>query len=311
MNNTRKIRTSHKNISITSTVFFLLSAYLSYCALARCERTACSVTEALTLSSSAVIPSVMIFCATYKIMLPRLYAFFSKMQGVARLFSLSPAGLCMVASGMLSGFPTGAFIYAEMRKKGMISREEGLSLLPLSNNASAPFLIGAVGGKMFGNVRFGTLLFISQALAVLLLLFLTRGKRKNVTKQTVRARKITFGSVAAAIGGCGSAMVTVCAFIVFFKAAADAIAFDFAPDFLKTAVYSALEISSGLNALSHLGVCTASAALAGGTVGFSGLSVMMQVSLISGEGARRLFFHKCLLGALCAAFSLAAYGLFF
>lgn len=310
MNNTRKIRTSLKNIGVVNTLFFLLSAYLSYCALARCERTAQSVISALTLSARAVIPSITIFCATYKIMLPRLYAFFSKMQGVSRLFSLSPAGLCMVASGMLSGFPTGALIYAEMKKKGMISREEGLSLLPLSNNASAPFLIGAAGNKMFGDMRFGALLLAVQTISVLILLFLTRGERRGVATQTIRAEKITAGSAAAAIGSCGGAMVTVCAFIVFFKAAADAIVFDLAPDFLKTAVYSVLEISSGLDAVSQLGVCAASAALAGGTVGFSGLSVMMQVSLISGEGARRLFFRKCVLGALCAAFSFAAYGLF-
>lgn len=310
MNNTRKIRTAIRNISMVNTVFLLLSAYLSYCALARCERTAQSVISALTLSARAVIPSIMIFCATYKIMLPRLYAVFSKMQGVSRLFSLSPAGLCMVASGMLSGFPTGALIYAEMKKKGMISKEEGLSLLPLSNNASAPFLIGAVGNKMFGSVRFGALLLFSQTLAVSLLLFLTRKERRGVASRTIRAEKITFGSAAAAIGSCGSAMVTVCAFIVFFKAAADAIVFDFAPDFLKTAVYSALEISSGISAVSRLGVCAAAAAFAGGTVGFSGISVMMQVSLISGEGARRLFFRKCILGALCAGFSFAGYALF-
>jgi len=311
MNNTRKIRTALKNISPTDTIFLLLSAYLSYCALAKCQRTAQSVTAALTLSANAVIPSIMIFCATYKIMLPRLYAFFSKMQGVSKLFSLSPAGLCMVASGMLSGFPTGALIYAEMKKRGMISREEGLSLLPLSNNASAPFLIGAAGSRMFGDVRFGALLLASQTLSVLILLFLTRFERRGIAPQRITAGKITFGSAAAAIGSCGGAMITVCAFIVFFRAAADAIVFDLAPDFLKTAVYSALEISSGLSSVSELGVCADSAVLAGFAVGYSGLSVMMQVSLISGEGARRFFFRKCLLGALCAAFSFAGYALLF
>ncbi|MBO4428550.1 MAG: hypothetical protein J5832_01210, partial [Clostridia bacterium] len=154
-----KIRTKKRFAGAITTAF---SAYAAFCALAFPARTAESVVAALKLSVSAVVPTLVVFVTAYKILTPALTAAFAKMKRLQRFFAVSPGGMCMIAAGLLSGFPTGSVVYAALRKSGSISEREGESLMPFCNNAGAAFLIGSVGTKMFGFTPYGVALFAFQ-----------------------------------------------------------------------------------------------------------------------------------------------------
>ena len=298
-----KIRTK---INFAGGILLVFSAYIAFCALFFPVRTAASVSAALKLSVVAVVPTLAVFVMAYKILTPALTAAFSKMKRLQRLFSVSPGGLCMIFAGLISGFPMGAVIYAELRKNESIGESEGESLMPFCNNAGAAFLIGSVGTKMFENTAYGVTLFVCQTLAAILMIIFTRKERKNVLNTPAAAQKsITPSSAARAIADGGKTMLGITSFIVFFAALGDALTADMrVGGYVGAMIRCALEISGGMNALSSLGAFGMQ--MGGFAVGFSGFSVYMQSHFASGgEGMRKYIGGKTAMSALCGALTFA------
>ena len=298
-----KIRTKKRFAGAITTAF---SAYAAFCALAFPARTAESVVAALKLSVSAVVPTLVVFVTAYKILAPALTAAFAKMKRLQRFFAVSPGGMCMIAAGLLSGFPTGSVVYAALRKSGSISEREGESLMPFCNNAGAAFLIGSVGTKMFGYAPYGVALFAFQAVAALTMILLTRRERRCACEAPAIEREaITPSGAAKAIADGGLTMLGVTAFIVFFAVIGDALTADLKlGGYIGAILRCVLEISGGMNALSRLGAL--GAATGGFAVGFSGLSVYMQCHFAAGgEGMRKYFFGKLATSAVCGAMTAA------
>ena len=270
-----KIRTEKSPAGV---ILLAAAAYIAVSALVFPARTAESVSSALSLSVRAVVPALFPFVAAYRIMSPRLVAIFSKMKGVGRVFGVGAGGLCMMMSGLLSGFPTAAVVYAELEKSGAISEEEGESLMPFCSGASAAFLIGAVGKNMFGDASLGVRLFICQSAAALILILATRKTRRPSPPPIAEKTRITPSHAARAIFDTGVTMIGVSSFIAAFSVLSDALASDLhLSGFFDGAVRSALEISGGLSALSRIG--DAGRYLSGFAVGFSGFSVFCSATM--------------------------------
>ena len=284
------------------------AVYIAASALIFPERTADSVLRALEMSASKVIPSLFAFCAAYRILSPALFAVFRKMKCLCRFFGVSAGGMCMIFSGLFSGFPMGAVMYSELRRAGCITENEGRSLMPYTNNAGAAFLIGALGVKMVGSAFAGAMLFACQTASALALILFSRGEReitdeKDLPKSTV----ISPSHAAKAIAESGASMIGVAAFIVFFSVLGDALSHDaHLPDHIAAAVRSLLEISSGAAALSSMG--SGGVAFLGFCVGASGISVYMQCDLSSGgEAMARYGSGKAAMSSMCGAlFALCA-----
>ena len=64
--------------------------------------------------------------------------------------------------GMLSGYPMGAKITAELYEQQQISLEEAQHILVFSNNPGPLFLIGTIGTGFFGIPQYGYLLLFSS-----------------------------------------------------------------------------------------------------------------------------------------------------
>ena len=211
----------------------------------------------------------------------------------------------MMMSGLLSGFPTAAVVYAELEKSGAISEEEGESLMPFCSGASAAFLIGAVGKNMFGDASLGVRLFACQSAAALILILATRKTRRPSPPPIAKKTCITPSHAARAIFDTGVTMIGVSSFIAAFSVLSDALASDLRlSGFFDGVVRSALEISGGLSALSRIG--DAGRYLSGFAVGFSGFSVFLQCHYASGGAAMKKYLSGKLLasavtGALFAA----------
>ena len=81
--------------------------------------------------------------------------------------------------GLISGYPVGAKVAANLRDKDICSKEECERLLSFTNNSGPLFIIGTVGITMFGSTEIGILLFITHLLASLTVGILFRFWKKG------------------------------------------------------------------------------------------------------------------------------------
>lgn len=72
---------------------------------------------------------------------------------------------------LLSGYPAGAKTVSDLRKRGLLSDSESVRASGICSTSSPSFLISVVGGGIFGNGRFGALLFLSHLLSSLIIGF--------------------------------------------------------------------------------------------------------------------------------------------
>lgn len=81
-----------------------------------------------------------------------------------RLFNVN--GLCGYAllMSILSGYPVGAQMVADLREKNLISHTEAIRAQAFCSTSSPTFLIGCVGNVMFKSQTFGLLLFVCNML---------------------------------------------------------------------------------------------------------------------------------------------------
>lgn len=87
---------------------------------------------------------------------------------------------------LLSGYPVGARLTADLSRSGALSQKECFRLACLSSTSGPVFLVGTVGGVMFGSTKAGWILFFSHILAVWGSSLLLRGRGGGRTQPPVR-----------------------------------------------------------------------------------------------------------------------------
>lgn len=75
---------------------------------------------------------------------------------------------------MVSGYPVGAKITADLYESGKIARADAFKMMSFCSTSGPMFIIGAVGVGMLGNATFGYIIFISHILGALINGFLYR-----------------------------------------------------------------------------------------------------------------------------------------
>lgn len=297
-------------ISSTAILIMICSLYFPY-------KTAEFVKKGLRLCTEKAIPSLFMFMVAAKLIAKsRSDKIFSKCKHLLTFLGISPSGMTVVLTGLICGYPAGAAASAELCMSGKMSREEAASLLPFTNSAGAAFLIGAVGEKMFGSSKLGAVLLAAQTVSSTLLLIFSAPRR---SAYIIRARapespcKNTVTQVlCSAVAESGAALLSISTFITFFSTASDMLAEIIRAPTVSTIFSCICEITCGLDRLST-DFCKApllATALAGATVGFSGLSVMMQVFDRAAYGnikTNKYFKGKLLSSLMTAGFSAIFY----
>lgn len=69
------------------------------------------------------------------------------------------------AMGLISGYPVGAKIVSDFRKKGLVTKDEGERLLCFTNNSGPLFILSSVGIALFGDTKTGLLLLCTHILS--------------------------------------------------------------------------------------------------------------------------------------------------
>lgn len=124
-----------------------------------------------------VLPSVLPF-----IFFTKVLSSLGNMEGLTRSFG-KPIYKCFktpAISGyvffmsIISGYPVGAKMTADLYTSGKITRSEALRMTAFCSTSGPMFIIGAVGSMMMGNATYGYIIFIAHALGAFLNGFIYR-----------------------------------------------------------------------------------------------------------------------------------------
>lgn len=296
-------------------IFYALLLFLFAMLLRNSEEAVESVKTGLLLCARSAIPSLFPFMVLSELLMESgLGTLLGKALGkpLARLLSLPPEGCCSLLMGLGCGFPVGVRSALTLYDNGVLSKRQLERLLCFCNVPSSAFLINAVGFSLYGNRRFGILLYVACVIGSVVI-GITLGRRAETDpapKFTPAHERKTLcvSTFTRAVSSATGAMLSVCAYILFFSSVIGCLSHALDPLSLpaeaKALVYGSLEMTSGTAAASLLESPETSAILCAFLVGFGGLSIHFQLlSFCEGRGLNLApcLIAKLALGGLCAA----------
>ncbi len=242
----------------------------------------------LKLCALRVVPSLFVF-SVFAAVICQSNAFY-KLCAVP-WFGAEAAVLTL---GLLGGFPLGANMAVSLYEAGAVSKKQASYLCAFGNMPSLSFMISYTGAVL-GSKRTGVLLALLCALASLLAALVLKYAYLNKTERFITPLKTSFPlkSFGKIVADTALSMLTVCGCIVFFGSISR---------LFPTWLACFFEISGGIS------LCT-SAASAAVLLGFSGLSVMLQVAAVCGGRLSVMPFIACS-AAKSAFMGVTAYFLF-
>ena len=106
-----------------------------------------------------------------KIIIPSLLPILILSNTIIRLKSNTVSA---VFFGLISGYPTGAVLTHSLYKDGLINEKEAKGLMSFNFSGGCAFIISAVGGIIYNNIKAGIILFISSVLSSLIIALIKR-----------------------------------------------------------------------------------------------------------------------------------------
>ncbi len=276
--------------------------------------------DGLTLCFNVIVPSLFPFFVLSSLVVDLgLAAYLGRaLEGLMRpLFRVSGSCAAAVALGFIGGYPVGARTALQLYQQGLCSKTEAERLLAFCNNSGPAFILGVVGAGVFGDSRVGLLLYLTHALASLVvgLLFRFYGGTERRRAPKVQAKPIQAVTVPAAFTGAVvrslQSTLNICAFVVFFAVMLQLFSFygvftalakllalaGLEPEWARRLVAGLLELSSGVSSLRDGAHLAGRVSMAAFMLGWAGLSVHCQVlSFLVDSG---LSAKTYLLGKLC------------
>ena len=230
------------------------------------------------------------------------------------LFHLPGAAAPALLLGAIGGYPVGAQAVGRLYDQGALTRTEAEQTLLFCNNAGPAFVLGVVGGGLFGSPGLGAaLLAIHLGSALLLGMLLRPEGRPRNSQARSDAPPVPFQTaLPLAVRQAGSSFLSVCLLVALVSLGSALLTALVPAPAAQSSLFAlalgALELAGGtvrLAALSWPGPWVFAAAA--GLLGFGGLCVQMQTQAIlsrfglSGRTFRR---GKLLQGLLSAALAL-------
>ena len=243
-------------------------------------------------------------------------------RAMRRIFGVSGSGAGALLLGIICGFPIGAKTAAALYKRGELSKDECERLLAFCNYPSAPFVVFAVGKTLLGNTSLGVFIYAVNVAAGLILGAFSRAQAHTAQPLGAlpekRRGQPIFSIFTDSVSSAANAVISVCALVTFFTCAVGCIsAFDLVNNHptVKALLFSFFELTSGVAACATLSRRAPAAILSAAAVGWSGLSVLMQIysSSATEGGSPSLLPYvnsRLISSALCAASTAVAIRVF-
>ena len=119
--------------------------------------------------------------------------------------------------GLVSGYPSGAVLTCELYKKGVINEKEAERIMSFNFCGGAAFIISALGGVIYKNIKAGIVLFSSCVLSSLIIALFRFPFKAIKNKRTVNGMSVSDALCAAAESSVKSIAV-MSAYIILFSA---------------------------------------------------------------------------------------------
>ena len=303
------LRRAPRKLSLSVAALFCMLLLLR-----RPDVAASAADRALSLCVHTVIPAIFPFAVLSRFLLSSrtvLFVLSLAARPVGALLRVGRSASLSVLLGLCLGSPMGAIMLADGLDRGTVTREECERALFVATLPSPAFLLG-VGRTLLGSRSAGVLLLCSTVLASLLSGMLLRGRLSPQGARTPLVPSRT--SLSEALSQSASAMVGVCACILFFSMLSDALALVLTPlpSALRDSLLSLLEVSDGIRRVSAYKKIPA-ACLSALAAGWSGISIHTQIhSILHGRDLSFSLYclGKALTGALAALVTSLALFLF-
>lgn len=171
--------------------------------IADIETVSAGVSKGIEVCVFSIIPSLLIFFVMSDIIL--------KINSKRKI---SPKWMAFFL-GSVCGFPIGAHVCSELYLQGKISEKDNQKLLPICNNTSPAYVIGAIGVSMLGNKGLGMLLYFSEFISALLFLIPIKCKNESSYSeyQKISIKDILLESIEKA----GTSILKICTLVCSFS----------------------------------------------------------------------------------------------
>lgn len=277
--------------------FFICAAFALFP-----ERVINGASSGIAVCINTVIPSLLPFMLISSCMIKSRFSlplgsvlskFLSPLTGMGKV------GCACFIAGLIGGYGSGAKAVSDSVREGQITQKEGECLIAFCNNAGPLFIIGTVGIGFFSDVRTGIILFIIQVISAITCAYVFR--YKGVQKKTSLSDDINFyrqtrPSYGKLISECavssGTAMLTVCVFIITFSAIINLLPVENHPF-----ITGIIEVTCGIRTLSRNGL--SSLPYISALLSWGGISVHLQAAALTKD---ILSMKKSYLGKIFSAF---------
>ncbi|MGN1201415.1 MAG: hypothetical protein ACI4R8_04075 [Candidatus Caccovivens sp.] len=103
-----------------------------------------------------------------------------------KLFKTPPISIYAFCMAILSGYPVGSKMVADLYLQGKITKEDAFKMSSFCSTSGPMFIIGAVGIGMFKDAQIGYILFVSHSLGAILngILFRNLKIKDSVKEET-------------------------------------------------------------------------------------------------------------------------------
>ena len=148
-----------------------------------------AVAESINGFLTRILPSIFPFYVAANILMNS--SLYKKAAGgltpvLKKLFGLSGNSCIAILAGLISGYPAGAKVTADLYKSELITRKEAYTLSAFTNNCSPLFLIGVIGSGLLGDSKLGIYLWIIHITAAFFTGLIFRCKRSESPDLSVK-----------------------------------------------------------------------------------------------------------------------------
>lgn len=227
------------------------------------------------------------------------------------LFNVPGIGAYALFMGIISGYPMGAKIVTDLRKKKLCTKEEAERLITFTNNSGPLFILGTVGISLYANTSLGILLLTTHLLSCFTVAFIFRfwkiKKRTENIKETTDYSDILYikdlGKILSdSIINAIKSIILIGGFVIFFSVILSILkqiyffklffyilspsftALNINTSFITPLISGLIEITAGIGFISniHSTILSINVIFTAFLLGFGGISILLQVwSIIS------------------------------
>lgn len=105
-----------------------------------------------------------------------------------KIFNLPGISGYVLLMSVISGYPIGAKIIADLKEGGVISSLEATKISVVASTSGPLFILGSVGTNMFSSVKIGSIILLSHYLATILGGIILRGKKRKSAEKNFKLK---------------------------------------------------------------------------------------------------------------------------